>query len=97
LRHSKRNIFFQARSADEERGNPTLLEMFLSRGCDEATAVVMALDMVSFGDQFHQHFKRQSSADFALIILILFKATAFGKIVPKYAARHTSCNLKHAV
>ena len=40
---------FQARSASDEKGDPTLLEMFLSRGCDEATAVVMALDMVSHG------------------------------------------------
>ena len=42
-------VFFQARSASDEKGDPTLLEMFLSRGCDEATAVVMALDMVSYG------------------------------------------------
>ena len=41
--------FFQARAASDEKGDPTLLEMFLSRGCDEATAVVMALDMVSHG------------------------------------------------
>jgi len=33
--------------------------MFLSRGCDEATAVVMALDMVSLG--FEAHFVLASS------------------------------------
>ena len=39
------SFLFQTKSV-EEKGDPTLLEMFWARGCDEATAVVMALDMV---------------------------------------------------
>ncbi len=34
------------KNVDEETGDPTLLEMFFSRGCDEDTAVVMAMDMM---------------------------------------------------
>lgn len=41
--------------SQEEKGDPTLLEMFLARGCDEATAVVMALDMMFAGVDTSSH------------------------------------------
>lgn len=34
---------------DDQKGDPTLLEMFFQRGCDESVAIVMALDMMFAG------------------------------------------------
>jgi cytochrome P450 len=39
----------------EETGDPSLLEMFFDRGCDEATAIVMALDMMFAGIDTSSH------------------------------------------
>lgn len=39
----------------KEEGDATLLEMFKARGCDEQTAVVMALDMIFAGVDTSSH------------------------------------------
>lgn len=40
------------RGNEARGGDPTLLELFIERGCDEATATVMALDMMFAGDTY---------------------------------------------
>ena len=47
-------VFFSLPGLKED-GDPTLLELFKSRGCDEKTAVVMALDMIFAGIDTSSH------------------------------------------
>jgi hypothetical protein len=39
----------------DDKGEPTLIEMFFDRGCDEATAIIMALDMMFAGIDASSH------------------------------------------